>query len=170
MRDYIRGLRGPVGRRNGWQLAEYAGHRTPDRLQRLLNGARWNADELRDDLQHYVAERLGEPDGILILDDSGFLKKGTTSARVQCRSPSSASNPPPWRADWSSWKTPVAPSWRSPRTATLAPWSRRPHNARSSPCSRTTSTAYDPRTSAKPWEPAPRTATSKAPGPGSNAS
>ncbi|WP_406376974.1 IS701 family transposase [Streptomyces sp. NBC_00647] len=83
MRDYIRGLLGPVGRKNGWQLAEYAGHRTPDRLQRLLNGARWNADELRDDLQHYVAERLGEPDGILVLDDTGFLKKGTTSAGVQ---------------------------------------------------------------------------------------
>ncbi|WP_260328630.1 IS701 family transposase [Streptomyces sp. Ag109_O5-1] len=83
MRDYVRGLLGPVGRKNGWQLAEYAGHRTPDRLQRLLNGARWDADELRDDLQHYVAERLGEPDGILILDDTGFLKKGTTSAGVQ---------------------------------------------------------------------------------------
>ncbi|MEY2249364.1 IS701 family transposase [Streptomyces sp. BF23-18] len=83
MRDYIRGLLGPVGRKNGWQLAEFAGHRTPDRLQRLLNGARWNADELRDDLQHYVAERLGEPDGILVLDDTGFLKKGTTSAGVQ---------------------------------------------------------------------------------------
>ncbi|MGW5063580.1 IS701 family transposase [Streptomyces sp. NPDC004096] len=83
MRDYIRGLLGPVGRKNGWQLAEYAGHRTPDRLQRLLNGARWDADELRDGLQHYVAERLGEPDGILILDDTGFLKKGTTSAGVQ---------------------------------------------------------------------------------------
>ncbi|MFJ4526281.1 transposase [Streptomyces sp. NPDC088810] len=67
----------------GAALAEYAGHRTPDRLQRLLNGARWNADELRDDLRHYVAERLGEPDGILIHDDTGFLKKGTTSAGVQ---------------------------------------------------------------------------------------
>jgi SRSO17 transposase len=83
MRDYIRGLLGPVGRKNGWQLVEFAGHQTPDRLQRLLNGARWNADELRDDLQHYVAERLGEPDGILVLDDTGFLKKGTTSAGVQ---------------------------------------------------------------------------------------
>ncbi len=85
MRDYIRGLLGPVGRKNGWQLAEYAGRRTPDRLQRLLNGARWDADEIRDDLQHYVAERLGEPDGILILDDTGFLKKGTISAGVQRR-------------------------------------------------------------------------------------
>lgn len=80
MRDYIRGLLGPVGHKNRRQLAEYAGHRTPDRLQRLPNGARWDADGLRDDLQPYVAERLGEPTA---LDDNGFLKKGTTSAGVQ---------------------------------------------------------------------------------------
>lgn len=91
MRDYIRGLLGPAGRKNGWQLAEYAGHRTPDRLQRLLNSARWDADNFRDALQHYVAERLGEPDGILILDDTGFLKKGTTSAGGQRQYPGTAS-------------------------------------------------------------------------------
>ncbi|MFF4355217.1 IS701 family transposase [Streptomyces sp. NPDC001530] len=83
MRDYVRALLGPVGRKNGWQLAEYAGHRTPDGLQRLLNGATWNADGVRDDLQAYVAEKLGEDDGVLILDDTGFVKKGTTSAGVQ---------------------------------------------------------------------------------------
>ncbi|MEU9663875.1 IS701 family transposase [Streptomyces chartreusis] len=71
MRDYVRALLGPVGRKNGWQLAEYAGHRTPDGLQRLLNRAA------------YAAENLGEADGVLILDDTGFLKKGTTSAGVQ---------------------------------------------------------------------------------------
>jgi SRSO17 transposase len=60
MRDYVRGLLGPVGRKNGWQLAEYAGHATPDGLQHLLAGARWDADEIRDELQHYVAEHLGE--------------------------------------------------------------------------------------------------------------
>ncbi|MFJ4980410.1 IS701 family transposase [Streptomyces coeruleorubidus] len=83
MRDYVRALLGPVGRKNGWQLAEYAGHRTPDGLQRLLNGATWNADDVRDDLQTYVADQLGEADGVLILDDTGFIKKGTTSAGVQ---------------------------------------------------------------------------------------
>ncbi|MEU4173507.1 IS701 family transposase [Streptomyces sp. NPDC026665] len=83
MRDYVRALLGPVGRKNGWQLAEHAGHRTPDGLQRLLNRATWNADDVRDDLQTYVAERLGEADGVLILDDTGFVKKGTTSAGVQ---------------------------------------------------------------------------------------
>nr|WP_245687183.1 IS701 family transposase [Peterkaempfera griseoplana] len=83
MRDYVRGLLGPVGRKNGWQLAEYAGHATPDGLQHLLAGARWDADEIRDELQAYVAERLGQDDGVLIIDDTGFVKKGTTSAGVQ---------------------------------------------------------------------------------------
>ncbi|MEU7560368.1 IS701 family transposase [Streptomyces eurythermus] len=83
MRGYVRALLGPVGRKNGWQLAEHAGHRTPDGLQRLLNGATWNADDVRDDLQTYVADKLGEADGVLIVDDTGFVKKGTTSAGVQ---------------------------------------------------------------------------------------
>jgi SRSO17 transposase len=83
MRDYVRGLLGPVGRKNSWQLAEYAGHATPDALQHLLSASRWDADELRDDVQAYIAEQLGEPDGVLIIDDTGFVKKGTTSAGVQ---------------------------------------------------------------------------------------
>ncbi|GAA1017598.1 hypothetical protein GCM10009564_55380 [Streptomyces thermogriseus] len=83
MRDYVRGLLGPVGRKNSWQLAEYAGHATPDGLQHLLSRSRWDADEVRDDLQAYVAEQLGEKNGVLIVDDTGFVKKGTTSAGVQ---------------------------------------------------------------------------------------
>ncbi|MFB7669670.1 transposase, partial [Kitasatospora sp. NPDC056138] len=83
VRDYVRGLLGPVGRKNGWQLAEYAGHATPDGLQHLLSRSRWDADEIRDDLQAYIAEHLGTDDGVLIIDDTGFVKKGTTSAGVQ---------------------------------------------------------------------------------------
>lgn len=83
MRDYVRGLLGPVGRKNSWQLAEHAGNDTPHGLQRLLSWAVWNPDEIRDDLQDYVAERLGDPNGVLIVDDTGFLKKGTVSAGVQ---------------------------------------------------------------------------------------
>jgi SRSO17 transposase len=83
MRDYIRGLLGPVSRKNGWQLAEHAGHATPDGLQHLLSRSRWDAGEVRDDLHDYVAEHLGTDDGILIIDDTGFIKKGTTSAGVQ---------------------------------------------------------------------------------------
>ena len=83
MQDYVRGLLGPVGRKNSWQLAEHAGHATPYGLQRLLSWCQWDPDEIRDDLQEYVADRLGRPDGVLIVDDTGFLKKGTVSAGVQ---------------------------------------------------------------------------------------
>jgi SRSO17 transposase len=83
MRDYVRGLLAPVARKNSWQLAEQAGHRTPDGLQRLLARAAWDPDEIRDDLQTFVAGHLGEPDGVLILDDTGFIKKGNSSAGVQ---------------------------------------------------------------------------------------
>ncbi|WP_425579471.1 transposase, partial [Streptomyces lacrimifluminis] len=83
MRDYVRALLAPVARKNSWQLAEHAGHSTPDGLQHLLSRARWNPDDIRDDLQTYIAEQLGCPDGVLIIDDTGFLKKGTTSAGVQ---------------------------------------------------------------------------------------
>jgi hypothetical protein len=83
MRDCVRGLLAPVVRKNNWQLAEQAGHATPDGLQHLLAGAKWNPDDIRDDLQEYVASKLGENDGVLIIDDTGFIKKGITSAGVQ---------------------------------------------------------------------------------------
>ncbi|WSA82630.1 IS701 family transposase [Streptomyces sp. NBC_01799] len=83
MRDYVRGLLAPVARKNTWQLAEQAGHPTPDGLQHLLAGSKWEPDDIRDDLQAYVADRLGETGGVLIVDDTGFIKKGTTSAGVQ---------------------------------------------------------------------------------------
>ena len=82
-RVYLTGLLAPVERKNGWQLAEAAGDTTPDRMQRLLNKARWNADEVRDDLRAYVVENLGRPDGVLIVDETGFVKKGVRSAGVQ---------------------------------------------------------------------------------------
>lgn len=81
MRDYLRGLLAPVARKNGWQLAEYVGHRTPDGFQRLLNSSVWDAETLRDDVRDYVAGKLG-PGGVLIIDDTGFTKKGSTSAGV----------------------------------------------------------------------------------------
>ncbi|WP_037869002.1 IS701 family transposase [Streptomyces sp. SPB074] len=81
MRDYVRGLLARVARKNGWQLAEWAGHRSPDGFQRLLNSSVWDADAVRDDVREYVAEVLGD-DGVLIIDDTGFIKKGITSAGV----------------------------------------------------------------------------------------
>jgi SRSO17 transposase len=80
---FLRGLLSGVERKNGWQLAEQAGDATPDGMQRLLNHARWDADQVRDDLRGYVVEHLGDPSGVLVVDETGFLKKGTKSAGVQ---------------------------------------------------------------------------------------
>jgi SRSO17 transposase len=80
---YLRGLLGNVTRKNGWQLAEHAGERTPDGMQRLLATADWNPDQVRDDLRAYVVEHLGDAGAVLVVDETGFLKKGTTSVGVQ---------------------------------------------------------------------------------------
>lgn len=79
---YLCGLLEPVERRNGWQLAEATGERSPDGVQRLLNGTRWDAGEVRDDLRAYVVEHLGDPEAILVVDETGFLKKGEKSVGV----------------------------------------------------------------------------------------
>jgi SRSO17 transposase len=80
---FLQGLLSAAERKNGWQLAEQAGDTTPDGMQRLLNHARWDPDEVRDDLRDYVVEHLGDPGGVLVIDETGFLKKGTKSAGVQ---------------------------------------------------------------------------------------
>jgi SRSO17 transposase len=79
---YIRGLLGDGERKNGWQLAEHLGDPTPDGVQHLLARADWDADAVRDDLLTYVAEHIGHPDGVLVVDETGFLKKGTKSCGV----------------------------------------------------------------------------------------
>jgi SRSO17 transposase len=80
---FLRGLLGDAERKNGWQLAERARETTPDGMQRLLTTARWDAEALRDDVRAYVVEHLGDPGGVLVVDETGFLKKGTKSAGVQ---------------------------------------------------------------------------------------
>jgi SRSO17 transposase len=82
-RGYVRGLLAPLAGKNGWTLAEVAGDATPDGMQRLLNSASWDADGVRDDLRGYVVEHLGEAGGVLIVDETGFVKKGVKSAGVQ---------------------------------------------------------------------------------------
>ncbi len=83
VREYVSGLVAGLERKNGWTLAEWAGEVSPDGMQRLLRRADWDVDGVRDDIRGYVVERLGDPDGVLIADDTGFLKKGTRSAGVQ---------------------------------------------------------------------------------------
>ena len=80
---YPKGLVGVSERKNGWCLAEAMGEATPDGVQRLLNGARWEADAVRDDLRAYVVKHLGDEGEVLVVDETGFLKKDTKSAGVQ---------------------------------------------------------------------------------------
>lgn len=82
-REYVSGLVSGLERKNGWTLAERAGELCPDGMQRVLRRADWDVDGVRDDVRAYVVEHLGESDGVLIADDTGFLKKGTRSAGVQ---------------------------------------------------------------------------------------
>jgi SRSO17 transposase len=79
---YIRGLISVTERKNGWQLAELAGEATPDGMQRLLNTAHWDADQVRDDLQQYILTDLGDSEAVLVVDETGFVKKGTKSVGV----------------------------------------------------------------------------------------
>ena len=81
--DYLHGLPSPVERKNGWQLSEQAGNATPDGVQRLLYNYRWDADLVRDDLKGYMVEHLGHAGGVLVVDETGFLKKGDKSAGAQ---------------------------------------------------------------------------------------
>jgi SRSO17 transposase len=83
VREYLSGLVAGLERKNGWTLAERAGEVSPDGMQRLLRHADWDTREVRDDVRDYVVERLGDAAGVLIADETGFIKKGTRSAGVQ---------------------------------------------------------------------------------------
>jgi len=80
---YLRGLLAGLERKNGWTLAEHAGAVSPDGMQRLLRTAGWDVDGVRDDLRGYVLDALGDPAGVFVIDETGFIKKGRRSAGVQ---------------------------------------------------------------------------------------
>jgi len=61
--------------KNGWQLAELAGEATPDGMQRLLNTAHWDVDQVRDDLQEYVLTHLADPEAVLVVDETGKVRE-----------------------------------------------------------------------------------------------
>jgi SRSO17 transposase len=83
VKAYLRGLLSPIERKNGWQLAEEAGLPTPYAMQYLLSRAVWESDEVRDQLQAYVREMIAGPEGMLLIEETGFLKKGKKSVGVQ---------------------------------------------------------------------------------------
>ncbi len=75
-RAYLLGLVSGLERKKGWTLAEFAGDATPERMQRLLNAACWDADGVRDALSRYVTARLSDPAAVLVADETGFEKSG----------------------------------------------------------------------------------------------
>src|ERR671910_1773815 len=82
-RNYLRGLLSGVERKNSWQLAEVAGNATPYGIQHLLGRANWDADVVRDELRGYLVERLAGDESVLIVDETGFIKKGDKSVGVK---------------------------------------------------------------------------------------
>src|SRR2546430_1263200 len=82
-RAFVLGLLSGLRRKNCWTIAEQAGDATPDGMQHLLAAARWDADAVRDDVRAYVVEHLGSADAVLVVDETGDVKKGAASAGVQ---------------------------------------------------------------------------------------
>ena len=80
---YLRGLLSGAERKNGWQLAEETGYRQPRSIQRVLDRSAWDADAVRDDLRDFVVAALGDPAGVLVVDETGFLKQGRKSVGVK---------------------------------------------------------------------------------------
>jgi SRSO17 transposase len=88
-RGFVQGLLADLPRKHCWTIAEHAGDATPDGMQHLLGRAVWDHDGVRDDLRAYLVEHLGDPEAVLVIDETGDLKKGTQT--VGC----SASTPAP---------------------------------------------------------------------------
>ncbi|WP_398657145.1 IS701 family transposase [Streptomyces shenzhenensis] len=82
-RKFVLGLLSDLPRKNCWTLAEHAGDATPYGLQHLLSRAKWDADAVRDDLRSFVVEQLHDEDAVLVVDETGDLKKGTATVGVQ---------------------------------------------------------------------------------------
>ena len=82
-RAFVLGLLAELPRKNCWTIAEHVGDASPDGMQYLLERARWDADAVRDDVRGYVVDRLGDPDAVLVVDETGDVKKGVATAGVQ---------------------------------------------------------------------------------------
>lgn len=80
--EFVRGLAADVPRKNGWGLADHAGHRSPGLFQKFPSEAKWDADVLRDQVSALVVGGLGNAGAVLVVDDTQALKKGTKSVGV----------------------------------------------------------------------------------------
>jgi len=83
LRGFVLGLLADLPRKNCWTIAEHAGEASPDGMQHLLARAVWDTDGVRDDLREFVVEHLGDPAGVLVVDETGDIKKGTATVGTQ---------------------------------------------------------------------------------------
>ena len=83
VRQLVLGLLSDLPRKNCWTIAEWAGETTPDGMQHLLGRAKWDADRVRDDVRDYVVEHLHDDQAVLVVDETGDVKKGTDTVGVQ---------------------------------------------------------------------------------------
>jgi SRSO17 transposase len=110
-RSFVLGLLADLPRKHCWTIAEHAGDATPDGLQHLLAGAVWDHDGVRDDVRDYLVDHLGDPGAVLVVDETGDLKKGASTVGWLASTPA-----PPARST-----TPRSPStWRMPPTLGMA--------------------------------------------------
>jgi DDE superfamily endonuclease len=91
----VLGLLAELPRKNCWTIAEHAGDRTPDGMQHLLSRARWDADGVRDDVRSYVVEELGDPGAVLVVDETGDVKKGRATPGLHPGDPHPHRGPAP---------------------------------------------------------------------------
>jgi SRSO17 transposase len=83
VRGFVLGLLADLPRKNCWTIAEHAGDAGPDGMQYLLGRAVWDTDGVRDDLRDYVMEHLGDPAAVLVVDETGDVKKGSSTVGTQ---------------------------------------------------------------------------------------
>jgi DDE superfamily endonuclease len=96
----VLGLLSDLPPKHCWTIAEHAGDASPDGVQHLLARAVWDADAARDDVRALLVEHLGDPDAVLVVDETGDRKKGSHTAGCSARTPA-----PPARST-----TPRSPS------------------------------------------------------------
>jgi DDE superfamily endonuclease len=111
-RAFVYGLLADLPRKNCWTIAEHAGDASPDGMQHLLGRAVWDHDGVRDDVRAYVTEALGDPGAVLVIDETGDLKKGTRDrwgCSASTPAPPAGSRTPRWPSTWSMPAMPATP-------------------------------------------------------------
>lgn len=120
VRAFLLGLMAGLPRVNCWTIAEHAGHASPDGMQHLLAGSVWDSERVRDELRSYVVDHLGDAGAVLVVDETGHVKKGvhTVGCNVSTPAPRAGSRTP---RSGSTSSTPLLPGTRSSTGRCICP-------------------------------------------------